>query len=1415
MWGMRGREWVAAAGSRPMKRNDTMSWGSRPKVGAVFAARRRGSVIILALAVLAILAILGVAYVSVVRIDRDSAAAIADEVNYEQQVQGVVAEVQALLAADLFGNKVVTRSVPRSSGTTKLWPAMFEDGEYWDLPAVDASWRANPAAVQPLDPANAAVSSRVAPRDDAWLASTEPRWDPIPQQTSTWPQITNLRSGYVYETDSSDPDYQKYVRGDGRFVDLLQWFRQTFNGFGNASINLLAAGAADGSGIIGPDDAIDQVVYHRQVADLVRNNPAGVFEKFEEAQWVDTDGDLRADARWTQLDSLGDLYGLKWVVAARIIDASALLNFNACLENGDRTALALQGGRVGADVWPDGRTPADIDLYRFLRATTLTGYDYPIELLRLEEAFGEHISEGLGVEEIIEDLRGADGAYPDDPRLDPDKQNWLPWSGTNPLTRQQRFDYWRYAGSFVSKAATEAAGGYPDRDLIDLMSFWGTNHATLISKVEQRFDGPEDTGYLPPINDPDNPGRYGPMRSRESAVTSRRFGTQFGPLGQPQAGRLRDDIRHHLTPVNGAGPASPVPVINRDSRFVSVYSRNKISLPDLDARAGGRNDDYPLLAPARIGLNNADVQNVFEAFAWALAPLAGNESLMPGAANSLASSNDHYGGGPNGAARGLEQRLGLAVGSGAGAGYALMRAAALTVNLIDALDGFNGFSEGPTVARFYNNVQLEQLPDDEGFEIGPRFAHGDIPQASLPVQIVGDVANGVTLAGLDVQPFLREAVAFSAYQNVFSNDPGVNPITGDKRLFLDPNLDDEQLGCIVAFELGNPFHESIDLENYDIIVGNGTITLRFDLSGSGAIIPAGGVTTVYYANGPSNSTFDGAWQALLPMWEAEMQGHGAVLVPLGGSALTVTGGSVRPVVFQDFTSGSSLCVQLVRKQADFDNDGDLDMPSDILVDRMSGPTGSAFWGGWKDPVNKTIPSLGPDPAAGSFRFTSWGNLVRPTENPNARGFPAYVVERRASNRVNAGGGPVYQEDVWYTDDEPGPGPASNLVEDAEDVQDANMLGEEKGQLAGLPSFQLFVPNRALSHVSDLHMISAFCHMYVHQDANAPDITNAWDVDNVGVVNPWWTVSEQLGSDGEFFYDQTSQPGTGENPYLGTLDPSRYILSSAPDPLTVPLAIRVFDCFEALDPLETLVQGRMNINTAPKKLFEYLPLVAPQSAIGVAGQGLLQPSSNRDDLMANYRDRTGLDPQTYTSLSNLRPNNAGNPVNSLQRGFVTAGELAILDQWQPNTGNPQSSAVGFMELGADNQPSDHIPLEMWSDFPDDGTDPLEFLAYGNTDYEPVDDAEERLALYRAVSNIVSTRSDVFITWFVIRGYDPDIIESIPVEGATMSAAQTAMNSDEFLPTYESRWLCVLDRSNVRSPVDRPRVLLLAELPSARP
>lgn len=101
-------------------------------------------------------------------------------------------------------------------------------------------------------------------------------------------------------------------------------------------------------------------------------------------------------------------------------------------------------------------------------------------------------------------------------------------------------------------------------------------------------------------------------------------------------------------------------------------------------------------------------------------------------------------------------------------------------------------------------------------------------------------------------------------------------------------------------------------------------------------------------------------------------------------------------------------------------------------------------------------------------------------------------------------------------------------------------------------------------------------------------------------------------------------------------------------------------------------------------------------------------------------------------------------------------------------------------------------------PDGAVTMLSQIYSGDTAGDVVDGYDERLALANAVFNTVSVRSDFFAVWFVVQGYRESDVANLRPE-------------DPLVPSVQKRYLMVLDRSNVIEPGDKPKVLLLKELP----
>lgn len=1635
---------------------------------------RRGSTIIVAVGVLSVLALVAVSYALAVRIERSAATSARTGGDIESAGRLVRDEIGAILTADLFGNKLVTPDTP-VEGTTRVdnyvlrvWPRMFEDGEYFDVPqtapgtfdarrpdeqAGDRPNRSHAWVIAPMTSGAGPYFPSAPARDDAWLSNTEPHnhLAPSPRdgvshlEWTTWGQLTNLRSVYRWVRDGANDRDGYWVRDDGRFADLAQFFLSDFARAadrlrGDPGANLSYADDSDGLDAFtnrdnGPAVALSTTIapgtlpatalfdfqLHQFAEEFFTVGDPDIPELtgFDERFFTDTDGDLRIDARWQTLDTLDGVLGLRWVVAARIIDNSALVNVNTALEFQD----PVNPTRVG-----DGRTPADVDLYRLLRAAhlapdlrTLTPWNYPLA--------------DPGITLQIPPVNNANSAYNeprnvDSPFFNPFNQHLvqqlafspftqsmaddylapseLVWSGSRNAsdlfqdsdmflgsassphmapaftTRLQRYFYNRYFASTPQQPRTDLITPYPIADEADLRAFFGVNDDRGISRLEQRFDYTHlDLSSLSPFS--------GPLRAKEPTAEFRAYAADPADPAQgfPTVRAIASDTRRHLTTVSGAGDFSPVPVLNDwkvsgapvfSQPFLSKINLLKVprvALNPADSSAGP-GVQYDRFRRARAE-RNALVRDAFSAFAWALAPLAGHRPLMAplndnhtgwSIAQAYAGGDEIYRffyGGDRLPATGPAYTLGQQPNANAdpGASYAILRAASLAINLLDATDddrlrtivtqapnlwtnptGAN--AERPTVARLYNinhpnpyavepaatpdarrYANLPDLPiapadgstpdQDHVIRLGVSFPWGDlraltasgttdarVPPSNeelLPPEFVGDPIHGVTLVGLDRQPFLRQVSVYAIYADraAITRTWATADATQTPPL-IDPAEADERVGVLVAWELGNPWSEDIDVDGLTLAIAQNDVDLlSADIRAPSAprttTIPPGGRAIFYAVHWSQDPGRQEAVEAFETMWIdslADRLDDGGAddvrrIEPADGEVrgLRLNDGSVPAdgVPFQDWAPGAAVALLYIRQDAS----PTVQVPGAgyLVLDRLA-PNGGS--GGIPLVLDAALPIedvrvTGPN-ERGTGEAAVVSTLHRPTQQPGS-GFPVYVIERPSENtgkQVTAGPGVLFNQWVITSAggmigfEEPG-------ALGAEATQHDDLLGtDDKGAIsvAGFPPFQLFVPNTELRYASELLQLTAFTHMYVH---NAPDPDGA--ILGPSIAEPaqagagtWRTVSEQLGSDAELFRNAGSGNSV-PNPYLGVLDPTRFALVSEnlpsppatpgllgpvassngeglPEALALPLALRVVDCFEALWTPEwagqsRLVQGRVNINTAAQKTLRMLPLVDPIDTIGPlmrqsAENGSAQVANDwRVPMLLAYRERTGAangevpdDPSVITGMFGAQTtagsfgplryvdlaaefalrNPEGGAIQS--RGFVTPGELAILGRWQ--MGSPQtpdaSPGLGlnsFLQLGADSADitgSDlaipTLDVRRQANADDALVRPTP-LGGGSLDaFDGVDDVEERLALYRAISNIVTSRSDVYTAYFKVRGYAPQDIEAIQVE-----ENPTDQQIDQYLqqlrPRYEARYLAVYDRSNVRTPLDRPRVLLYVRLP----
>jgi hypothetical protein len=1066
------------------------------------------------------------------------------------------------------------------------------------------------------------------------------------------------------------------------------------------------------------------------------------------------------------------------------------------------------------------------------------------------------------------------------------------------------------------------------------MAYWGTNNASIVSRAEQYFDGPEEDGYLP--RPTDSASDTGPLRAKESSTDSRRLVPVAGNVNEarPTLGQIHDSARRLLTTVSGAGMFSPVPVLNPYG-FDGLYAIDRVRV------------DRSLTAAA--------LERAFASYAWALAPMATNMPLawsltdpttrsIPtrgqvnpvtgavGGSNPQAgflfsglTPDVHYGGGVDGPARRL-------YGDTSGATYSLITAASLAVNLADAVDGdstptLRALIKDLTPARFYDG----EIPATPGakpdISMTMRLPQGDVQPDILGTGMLTNPDKPVLVVGVDRQPYLREVVTSSFYREDGSGGGAglVNGAIGD-----DPA---EYLGCYVAVELYNPYNGTIQLNGLSVVIPEtatliddpsspDTGPLRLRLPADETIAP--GASRVFAFVTPADgSSID--WDIIYNGSAVVDSGLKNRLVNAGAAVIDadLSGSTGTPdqrrMWFQALTENPApRPVLLVRDNADG--------IAAYIIDRLSVPNPAAdVFPPTMSENGSTAPGVllfGPVGALAADRIGNYNNnrldatyftaigydslderiadqfysgqivvtgslqrmAVRGGPNAtasSATGFTTAVIDFAPSMEPIPGGAAITATgrnlytvrrdgqawlrydplDVRSGDNEPNnsrlapqhlvdssayyaydlPNDQSDLsqITKAADVAtNPNVLASDD-----IASFQLLVPNGPLNDAAEILRISPYANLCIDCDPSSIDV-------DLNDLRKWRTAGEQMA----LLYRADPRPAALGGPadaiklpnqYLAALDPSRFVIdamvrsggpaagdpATIPESMQIPLALRAPDCFEALSVVDPLVQGRININTAPQQVLHALPMLAPAQSISVGG-GTLQaaavsPGTNapRVDLITRYRDAASvLTPQLAADppIQGLRLRTGGpesGAVAAALPGFVTPAETAVLGNWTANPNSaalqtPTASQVGtFLELGADSLTADANPLQAGS----------RVGSYILTDDNPIDDPEEKLALYRSISNIAQARSDVYIAWFIIRGYDPETIERIRVSqtGDVVVNSLSAMDLPEnnYRPAYESRWLVVFDRSQtesgtpIRRATDRPRVLLRVELPSA--
>ncbi len=315
--------------------------------------------------------------------------------------------------------------------------------------------------------------------------------------------------------------------------------------------------------------------------------------------------------------------------------------------------------------------------------------------------------------------------------------------------------------------------------------------------------------------------------------------------------------------------------------------------------------------------------------------------------------------------------------------------------------------------------------------------------------------------------------------------------------------------------------------------------------------------------------------------------------------------------------------------------------------------------------------------------------------------------------------------------------------------------------------------------------------------------------------------------------------------------------------------------ESLGDLSKVVPGQININTAPLSVLRTLPLVSPTQGLdpldtsaqpewwgkGSNATDLDGPwgvTTRNSDIAARilaYRDKLWYSP-TRKPLNQANPrvigygNDAGgasafaidgvgggngrfkalNPTANKTRelpvreypGFRSIGEVMLATKRDlslvTNSQTPDPDSIDFLGWDNDSGAAGGNARGMGGQkitftAPKGGNVTVNAINSGRMYGKPgstgspvpkellsgvANSPDERLAVFNAIANSISVSSDYYACWFVLHGYKRSDVE-------------TLKDTDPLVPSVARRYLMIIDRSNVKSQTDRPRIVVFKELP----
>ncbi len=269
-------------------------------------------------------------------------------------------------------------------------------------------------------------------------------------------------------------------------------------------------------------------------------------------------------------------------------------------------------------------------------------------------------------------------------------------------------------------------------------------------------------------------------------------------------------------------------------------------------------------------------------------------------------------------------------------------------------------------------------------------------------------------------------------------------------------------------------------------------------------------------------------------------------------------------------------------------------------------------------------------------------------------------------------------------------------------------------------------------------------------------------------------------------------------------------------------------------------GLININTALPEVMQALPMLtrtwktnsgsAPYSHFVDAIRAYrdrVQPGAPTPfsvGLLPTYRDR-GLTATQVTSsgIGSTLPTNMPRffPTMHGDRGFASIGELTLLNRL-PDDAVPPGLQASYTSRWFGFDPFADLAQGNFGDFtvgysaPTDRTNPrprqlpVDIFAAVTTDpdpvipfkqhEEPLGDAEDMSLLVKGISNLVTTRSDVFTVYLRVR----------QVKQNDSNGIWDGTNRE--LIVDDTRYVMCVDRSGVNSPQDQPKIVYFQKCPN---